>query len=129
MFLTMQRALFIAVVLLAPYVTGADPGGIRGAITDSEGAAIARAQIYIHWDPAGAGVGLKDNVGIPRDATTSTDKTGHYSVSLPPGFYDVMVSASAFSPQCRKVRVRANQFAAYEAKLAADPLVSSELAH
>jgi hypothetical protein len=52
---------------------------------------------------------------------------GQFESEVPPGFYDVFISAMGFSPQCRKMRVKLGQMARYDAKLKADPLVTKEL--
>jgi len=82
---------------------------ITGEIVDSEGAAIANARVLVHWDSAGS--------------------TGRYSAVVPAGFYDVFVSAMAFTPTAAKVRVKKEQRITYNSTLRPDPLVSRELAH
>ncbi len=100
-----------------------------GQVTDAEGAAIRNARVLIHWDPAGSAVGLTDNIGLKNDAVVTTDAAGMYSTNLPPGFYDVFISAMAFTPTATKVRTKRGQRTTFNAKLQADPLVSKELAH
>jgi hypothetical protein len=102
-------------------------GMLKGKVTDSEGAAIRHATVRVHWDESGARVGLKSNVGIKEDLTVNTNEGGEFSIELPPGFYDVFISANAFTPQCRKVRVRSGEIATFSPKLNADPLVTKEL--
>ena len=102
-------------------------GTLKGAVTDSEGAAIRHATVRIHWDESGARVGLKTNVGIKQDLTASTNERGEFSMEVPPGFYDVFISANGFTPQCRKVRVRPGETASFSPKLNADPIVTKEL--
>jgi hypothetical protein len=55
-----------------------------------------------------------------------TDTSGHYSADVPAGFYDVLVSAPAFTPIAAKVIVK-EQKAIFNAKLYMDPLVSKEI--
>ena len=102
---------------------------ITGEIVDSEGAAIAHARVLVHWDSAGSTVGLSDNIGIQHDVIVTTDTTGRYSAVVPAGFYDVFVSAMAFTPTVAKVRVKQGQRATFSTKLRADPLVTKELGH
>lgn len=97
-------------------------------VVDSEGAAIRGAYVLVHWDASGAETGLKDNVGIKHDLAIETDGEGRFSAQLPPGFYDIFVSASAFSPDCRKIRVKQGETAIFETRLKVDPLVSKEIA-
>jgi hypothetical protein len=55
-----------------------------------------------------------------------TDGNGSFSVELPSGFYDVFVSAMAFSPDCRKLRIQqVPQNVRFRLKV--DPLVQDEL--
>jgi len=120
-------ACVLAVVL---FISAAPPGNGRlsGRVTDSQGAVISEAYLIVHWDSSGSTVGLASNVGIVHDLNLQSDKEGVYSVDLPPGFYDVFVSSQAFTPSCRKVRVRAGEIASFSPKLRADALVTKELA-
>ena len=47
-----------------------------GSVTDSEGVAIPRASIHVYWDPSGAAVGLKDNIGVKHELTLLTNQKG-----------------------------------------------------
>ena len=87
------------------------------------------ARVLLHWDPSGSTVGLTDNIGTTQDITVVTDASGNYSTSVPSGFYDVFVSAMAFTPTVAKVRVKQGQRATFSTKLRADPLVTKELGH
>jgi hypothetical protein len=99
---------------------------LRGVVSDPEGAAISGAHVVIHWDSSGNGVGLASNVGVKQDLVLATDASGLFSANLPPGFYDVFVSAEAFSPDCRKVRTKSG-IVAYKTKLKLSPIVAQEL--
>jgi hypothetical protein len=90
---------------------------LTGTVRDSAGGVISGAHIFIHWDPSGSTVGLTTNVGIKQDLTITTDANGSFSAELPPGFYDVLVSATAFSPDCRKIRLKARETVTYNAKI------------
>jgi hypothetical protein len=108
----------------------ADPqSAISGQITDSEGAVIANARVLVHWDSSGSTVGIRDNIGIKQDVIVVTDANGHYSVNVPTGFFDLFVSAMAFTPTAVKVRVRQGKPTTLNTKLNVDPLVLKELAH
>ena len=102
---------------------------IAGRVVDSEGAVIANARVLVHWDSSGSTVGLTDNIGLKNDVSAITDANGRYSVRLPAGFYDVFVSAMAFTPTAAKVRVKRDQPTTFDTSLRPDPLVSNELAH
>jgi hypothetical protein len=106
----------------------ADPqSAITGQVTDSEGAVIANARVLVHWDSSGRAVGLGENVGIKQDVIVVTDVRGRYSANVPAGFYDVFVSAMAFTPTAAKVRVKQGQPTTFSTKLKVDPLVSKEV--
>jgi len=96
-------------------------------ITDSYSAAIRGAMVLIHWDSAGSTVGLTTNVGIKQDLVLTTDDAGNVEAELPPGFYDIFVSANAFTPVCRKLRVRSNSGRQLTLQMPLDPMVSTEL--
>jgi hypothetical protein len=83
--------------------------------------------VLIHWDPAGSTVGLDSNVGIRRDLVLTTDHRGGFAAELPSGFYDVFVSATAFTPTCRKIRLKGAAHSKFRFRLAVDPNVVSEL--
>ena len=100
---------------------------LRGTITDSSGSAIPGAIILVHWDPAGSTVGLESNVGIKSDVIIRSDDKGRFVAELPPGFYDVFVSAMAFTPTCRKVRIRRTAGPDFTFQMEVDPLVTQEL--
>lgn len=117
------------IVLLSCVAYGQQQTVIKGTIRDSEGAALAHATVLFHWDPAGSMVGLSDNLGIKNNIAVVTDTEGRYSAAIPPGFYDVFVSATAFTPTAAKVRVKAGIPTTYDSKLRVDPLVSRELAN
>jgi len=121
----MGTLLVLCVSLVA---AGQPQSGITGEIVDSEGAAIANARVLVHWDSAGSTVGLSDNVGIQHDVTVTTDSNGRYLAEVPAGFYDVFVSAMAFTPTAAKVRVKKDHRITYNSTLRPDPLVLSELA-
>jgi Carboxypeptidase regulatory-like domain len=106
----------------------AEPGFvIAGRVTDSEGAAIPNARVLIHWDSSGSKVGLTDNIGITEDVRVLTNGNGEYSADVPVGFYDVFISAEAFTPIAAKVRVKQGHQTSFSVKLKVDPLVAKEL--
>jgi hypothetical protein len=120
----------LAVVTFCPlWLFAGSAPSISGKVTDSEGAVIAKVRVLIHWDSSGSAVGLTDNLGTKQDVIVVTDASGQYSANLPPGFYDVFVSATAFTPIATKVRVKEGKPSIFSPKLNVDPLVSKELAH
>lgn len=70
----------------------------------------------IHWDASGSN-SLKDNIGVKQDIILTSDRYGNFSVDIPPGFYDVFVSATAFSPRCEKLRVKGDQGQLFKVRL------------
>jgi len=100
---------------------------VTGTVTDDSGAVIPRAMILVHWDSAGSAVGLDSNVGIKKDLVLTTDARGSVSIELPSGFYDLFVSAMAFTPACRKIRLNGAATSKISFRLAVDPKVTREL--
>jgi hypothetical protein len=101
---------------------------LQGTVSDSAGAFLTDGQLVVHWDPSGSKNGLKTNVGIPEDRFLKTDTHGAFYAELPPGFYDVLVTAPGFSPDCRKIRLKPEENATFNSKLQSDPLVAKEVA-
>ena len=122
----MKFLVLITAALVASDMAFGDPL-FKGEVTDVEGAVIGGAMVMIHWDSAGSTVGLTTNVGMRKDLIAKTDDKGSFAVELPPGFYDVFVSATGFTPACRKIRVGAAPGNITPFRLGADPLVSKEL--
>jgi hypothetical protein len=118
---------FAAVVLLVSANTP-NQEKLSGRVTDSHGVTISDAYLIVHWDASGSDIGLNSNVGLREDLSVRLDKTGVYSVEVPSGFYDVFVSAPAFEPYCRKVRLRSGESQTLNPKLTVSLLVSKELA-
>jgi len=98
---------------------------LSGSVRDSEGAVIPKAYAVVYWDSAGS-IYLKDNVGTKEDKIATTDGNGEFSLDLPPGFYDVFISATAFSPHCEKVRLNGKGTKKFEVKLKVSPVTSQE---
>ncbi len=120
------KILLVLGILLFPNA-GQPKLSMKGEVRDTEGAAIAGARIVVHWDPAGSRVGLTSNRGIEKDLQLIADQSGNFDADLPPGFYDLFVSASAFSPSCTKIRVKAGMPVTYTTKLKLNGLVAKEL--
>ena len=98
---------------------------LSGTVTDSEGAAISRAHVIVHRDSSDPGQ-ILNGVGIKRDITTSTDESGKFSMELPSGFYDVFVTATAFTPHAEKIRMK-GKAKAYRIKLKISEMVINNL--
>lgn len=99
------------------------PGNLKGTIKDPVGAFIARAFVVVHPDTAG--LPSIDN----RDTVTLTsDAKGSFTLDVKPGFYDVCVMASAFTPQCKKVQVKEGKISSQTFILRISPLVEKQIA-
>jgi hypothetical protein len=127
--MTRSVGALVIVFLCISWLSANPKSSISGQVTDSEGAVIANARVLVHWDSSGSAVGLRDNIGIKQDVIVATDTSGQYSANVPPGFYDVFVSAGAFTPTATKVRVEDGEAATFSTKLKVDPLVSKEIGH
>lgn len=79
-----------------------------GVVLDSQGASIHKAYVVIRWDSVGID-GVKENLGTNEIKTTTTDETGHFSLELPAGLYDIFVSAAGFFSTLREDRGRSNR--------------------
>jgi hypothetical protein len=119
-----MKPLSVALLLLMAALT-CKAATLSGTVRDSEGAVIAKAHVIIHWDPAGSNY-LGDNVGINEGITVSTDSDGKFSLELRPGFYDVFVTATAFTPYCEKIRLK-DRPKTLDVKLTVSPVASKEL--
>ena len=122
----MRIYLLAALTLISSSCLFAD-SVLKGTVTDSKGAVIPGATIFIHWDPSGSAVGLKSNVGIKEDVVVRTGVNGGFSINLPSGFYDLLVSSPAFTPVCGKVRTREGTSVTFDSSLQVNGLVSNEL--
>jgi hypothetical protein len=113
-------ACMILVLGSATFAFGETP--LKGTVTDVSRGAISDAMVLLHWDPAGY-----HNVGIKKDPVLKTDSQGGFAAEVPPGFYDLFVSASAFTPACRKVRIKGTASSKVRIVLELDGLVANEL--
>ena len=99
---------------------------LKGTVKDSSGTPISGAMALVHWDSAGT-PGLKSNIGIQTDLSLRTKDDGTFSVDLPAGFYDVFVAAMAFTPTCRKIRVKVGRGQEVNFTVIPDPLYTAEM--
>jgi hypothetical protein len=90
---------------------------LSGTITDESTGVIPRAFVLIRWDPVGLD-GVKNNPGTTEDKTATTDSSGHFSIDVPAGVYDIFVSAAGFAPHAEKITLNAKENHAYEFRLA-----------
>ena len=86
-------------------ILNAKPSGLRGSVVDKlEHAPISNVYVLAHRDGG-------------TDVHVRTDKGGKYSVQLPPGIYDVFVSADRFPPTSRKVEITPDGMMVFDAVL------------
>ena len=110
-------------LLLCATSFAAAPGIIKGKVSDAGGSPIANAYVILHADLAG-----RTNQAAVLDQVRQTDQAGLFKIQLEPGFYDVCVTAMAFSPVCKKVLVTGSKVTEHDVNLTVDPLVSEHLA-
>jgi Carboxypeptidase regulatory-like domain len=118
----------IVIAVALAFISGISAGSqseVRGRVTDSEGAVVAKARVLLHWDSSSP-VSDKRN-SVFQDVIVVTDNKGEYAAAVPAGFYDVFVSAPFFTPVASKVIVKERKQAQFDAKLHVDPQVSKEI--
>jgi hypothetical protein len=96
-------------------------------VKDSSDTPISGALVFIHWDSAGSSIGLKDNIGVRADFSIRTKDDGTFSVDVPPGFYDVFAASRAFTPACRKARIKLGGAVEIAFHMNTDPLYTAEM--
>ncbi len=101
---------------------------LQGTVSDADGNVLTNAQLIVHWDSIGANSGLTTNVGIAEDRFLKTDTHGAYYAEIPPGFYDVLITAPGFDPSCSKLRLKPGGSQTLTAKLQMDVAVKAEMA-
>jgi hypothetical protein len=106
--------IWLLVICLLAFVAAAqseNPSSqtFTGVITDKgEGVPISKAHVWIHEDNGG------------RVFSAIPDGTGHFSLHLPDGYYDVLFSASGFAPFCKKIWVHDGKVVTVEVRLGPD---------
>lgn len=85
---------FATVFISAAYSETPPVPNFTGVIVDrDEGAPMPRTRVWIHEDNG------------KRSFSVIPDRIGHFSLHLPDGYYDVLFSASGFTPFCKKIWV------------------------
>ncbi|HWG38308.1 MAG TPA: hypothetical protein VN690_11380 [Terriglobales bacterium] len=92
------------------------------AVVDSGGAAIGGAVVLFHEDPSG-----QLTPKLRPDVLLRTNREGAVESELQPGFYDLIVMATAFSPHCQKIFIEKMKPIRITIRLVADPLVAKHL--
>lgn len=117
---TIWRTVIFSTLMLHVGIASCSASSISGTVRDSEGAVISGAKIIVYRDSSIAGSTES------KDLVTISNQNGQFTLEAVPGFYDIFVSAPAFSPQCMKLHVREAAPAIYMPRLHADPLVTKE---
>jgi len=76
-------------------------------ITDSEGAAIGKARVLLHWDSIGSLGDLKTNMGIREDRAAIIDKNGHFEYGCPGIFMTCWSQRACFRRAARRFKSKA----------------------
>jgi len=103
--------LFALSFLVFGYIRRADAqvlyGSVTGTVTDQSGAGVPKAHVVV----------TNHGTGVKREA--DADDTGHYTITdVPPGEYDLKVTASGFKPLTQtNLAVAANTLSNGDAKL------------
>jgi len=81
-----SRMLWPLLILLAPTLFAQGTGSITGAVRDNTGAAVAKAEVTL------------TNIGTQTSLKTTTNAEGEYLfAAVPPGNYDIAISAVGFN--------------------------------
>jgi hypothetical protein len=115
----------LALVFLALAVSS-DAATLHGTVIDSQGAVIPNSHIVVRWDSIGLD-GVTENIGTKEDTTATADQTGQFQLDLPPGVYDVFVTAPGFSPHCEKITVKGKGIQPYDVRLKVSRMIKVRL--
>jgi hypothetical protein len=87
----MSRIVVTVALVLISGISAGSQSAVRGRVTDSEGAVIAKARVLLHWDSSSPVSDEKKS--MIQDVSVVPDNKGEYAAAVPAGFYDVFVSA------------------------------------
>jgi Carboxypeptidase regulatory-like domain len=111
----------VAMTLLL-WSTMANAAVLKGLVSDATGAAVQNAYVFIFDDQARI---TTDTKYLGREAVTT--RSGAFKVDVEPGFYDVCIFSSGFTPDCQKILVRTqNEEVLHDVRLVVDPLIVKE---
>ena len=100
----MRQTLFCLLVVVAHICFGqTSTGQLVGTVEDPNGAPVEQVCLRVqHWS--------LDNPNrkamLVEDATVTRSDQGRFKVDLPPGIYDVFLSAPSFEPVARSVKIK-----------------------
>lgn len=92
--------------------------GIRGKSFGSRLPELLECECRFTGTPSGSDVGLMDNVRAPQDLTGTTNATGHFSIVVPLGLYDMFFTAPGFTPASTAFRDLSNILASPQGRSA-----------
>jgi hypothetical protein len=79
-------------------IAGPPPSVLSGTVSDPSGAKIPQASVHVQSSDQRTDV-------LSRD--TKSDATGHFTLTLPPGRYDLLIAATGFEPRVLSVTLSA----------------------
>ena len=91
------RALPTLFLLLATAAAQVPTATLSGTVTDPSGAVMRNTTLVLQPHAADA-----------NPVTVTTDATGHFSIPLPPGIYDVSIDAPGFAPYTKTITLAAS---------------------
>lgn len=108
-----RRSCFAVAVLCFPWIAQSSAqqpsaGRVSGHVVDSTGAAIAQASVFVRKS-----MPSEDNVRL----LTHTDDRGDFTLVLPEGGYDVLVTSGGFAANVETVPVFARKTRQFEWRL------------
>jgi len=104
------RLAVLAFVATCPVLSAQSPktGQVTGTVVDELGATIARASVFVHRN---------DATDEDSKLMTHTDLNGNFTLKLPEGGYDVLVTCPGFSARVETIAVLAHKHRRTEWKL------------
>jgi hypothetical protein len=112
---------FLSMLVFSCAVSAQETGRLeitlqRAANANTVAGPVSGAKVIVmHWTNPGL------HPSIVQDRIATTDQTGMCSVELPPGIYDVFISANELAPRAYQISIKAGATASYAFKLAASP--------
>jgi hypothetical protein len=90
-------------------------GTLTGTLLDPQGTAVANFDVQLRWNYLDNRVSTnsvhskKEKQPHKKFLRVSTDSTGQFTATLPPGSWDVLAFADGFAPTCTIVLIKAGQ--------------------
>ena len=114
------RALAVVTIFVGFCSAQTSIGKLTVTVEDATGAIIPGASIRLqHWE-----YDHGQHARLVQDVTVTTDAQRHMSGELQPGVYDLFVSASAFEPVAKSVKIESGKQTQVISKLKMNRYVS-----